>query len=126
MSRPLVDRRQRRRQKRAFLVAVVAVVGYGLFVGDYRAHHLGLLYLDERRTEDRIAELRRDHADLSAQHDAFENDLFTLESLARRKGMIRPGDLVYRIVPVPAEADSLARPDPLRADSSAEQSRPDR
>lgn len=126
MSRPLVDRRQRRRQKRAFLVAVAAVVGYGLFVGDYRPHHLGLLYLDERRTEERIAELRRDHADLSAQHDALENDLFTLESLARRKGMIRPGDLVYRIVPVPADADSLAPPDPLRADSNAQQSRPDR
>ncbi len=125
MSRPLADRRQRRRQKRAFLAAVAALVGYGLFVGDHRPHHLGLLYLEERRTEEQIAELRRDHADLTAQRDAFEDDLFTLEALARRKGMIRPGDVVYRIVPVPADVDSLAPPNPLRADSSAQQSRAD-
>ncbi len=126
MSRPLADRRQRRRQKRAFLVAVAALVGYGLFVGDHRPHHLGLLYLEQRRTEERIAELRSDHADLSSQRDALEDDPFTIETLARRKGMIRPGDLVYRIVPVPAEADSLAPPNPLPADSSAQQNRPQR
>jgi len=123
VSRPLADRRQRRRQKRTFLVAVAALIGYAFFVGDHRPHHLGLLYLEERRTEERIAELRREHAELSVREEALENDPFTLETLARRKGLIRPGDLVYRIVPVPAEPDSLVPQNHLRADSSGQENR---
>lgn len=124
MSRKLADRRARRRQKLVFWGLFAALLGYGVFVGDQRPHHLLMLHLEEKGTRDRIAELRREQADLQARHGRLMKDSFALESLAREKGLARPGELVYRIIPVPpavhrATAESLAALAKERADSIA-------
>lgn len=118
----LADRRQRRQQKAIFWALVLAFLGYGLFIGDHRPYHLGVLYLEEMRTEREIARLRQENLQLNSRHERLESDAFALESLAREKGMVRRGDVVYRIVPVPpdvaeAAAESLA----ARAESLAAQ-----
>lgn len=110
---PRKPRRHRRRQRALFLALVAGLVVYGLFGGDHRPHHLLLLALEERETKARIAELDRRNRDLEEKHARLDEDPFTLESLAREKGMIRPGDVVYRIVTVPPgvreeAAESLA------------------
>lgn len=121
----LADRRQRRARRIGFWVAVAAIVGYLFFVGDQRPHHLLLLWLEERRAEERIATLEAERRDLAAEAERLSSDSLALEALARQKGMVRPGDLVYRIVPVPpdvrqAAAESLAaRAARLAADSLA-------
>ena len=124
MSRKLADRRSRRRQKLAFWGIVVLLLGFGFLVGDQRPHHLLMLHVEEGRTQERIAELRDEHAELEARHERLMEDAFALESLAREKGLTRPGELVYRIIPVPpdvhrATAESLAALARQRADSLA-------
>lgn len=109
----MADRRQRRRQKLLFWGLVAALIGYGLFVGDHRPHHLALLYFQEQRTKAQAEDLAERNRALAAERERLARDAFALESLAREKGMIRRGDLVYRIVPVPpgvreAAAESLA------------------
>lgn len=113
MTRGITDRKQRRRQRLLFWALAAAVVGYGLFVGDQRPHHLAFLWVQERRAEDRIAALNTQNRELLARRDRLQEDSLALESLAREKGMVRPGDIVYRILPVPpgvreAAAESLA------------------
>ena len=124
MSRKLADRRSRRRQKLAFWGIVVLLLAFGVLVGDQRPYHLLMLHLEEKRTAERITELRGEQAELEARHERLMKDAFALESLAREKGLARPGELVYRIIPVPpdvhrAAAESLAALARQRADSLA-------
>ena len=122
----LADRRQRRRQKALFLALVIGLVGYGVFVGDHRPWHLAMLWIEQGRSDERIAALDRENQALQAERQRLADDDYALEQLAREKGMVRPGDIVYRIVPVPAGvretvAESLAaragRQEEARADS---------
>ena len=111
--RGLTDRKQRRRQRLLFLALAAGVVVYGLFAGDQRPHHLAFLWLQEQRADDRIAELQEQNRELLARRARLQEDSLALESLAREKGMVRPGDIVYRILPMPpgvreAAAESLA------------------
>ncbi len=111
--RRLVDRRQRRRQKLAFWGLVGLFVAYLLLIGDHRPHHLALLWLEEQRTHEDMARSKAENDSLRERRRRLEKNAFALESLARDKGMVRPGDVVYRIVPVPpgfrtTPADSAA------------------
>ena len=122
----LADRRQRRRQKALFLGLALALLSYGIFVGDHRPWHLAMLWVEQGQTEARIAALKRENQELRMERQRLSSDDYTLEQLAREKGLVRPGDMVYRIVPVPAGvretvAESLAaraaRIEAARADS---------
>ena len=122
----LADRRQRRRQKALFLALALGLVGYGVFVGDHRPWHLAMLWTEQARTDERIAALENENRMLQGERRRLADDDYALEQLAREKGMVRPGDIVYRIVPVPADvretvAESLAaraaRQESARADS---------
>jgi cell division protein FtsB len=97
----LADRRQRRRQKALFLGIAIALVGYGVFVGDHRPWHLAMLWIEQGQTEERIDALKRENRELLGERQRLSDDDYALEQLAREKGMVRPGDMVYRIVPVP-------------------------
>ncbi|HEY7472043.1 MAG TPA: septum formation initiator family protein [Gemmatimonadota bacterium] len=133
MTKKLADRRQRRRQKALFVGVALALLGYGIFAGDHRPWHLALLWLEQGRTEERIADLERENRALTSERDSLSDDDYALEKLAREKGMVRPGDIVYRIVPVPpgvreAVAESLtaraalqaaARVDSMRAEAAS-------
>ncbi|HET6618001.1 MAG TPA: septum formation initiator family protein [Gemmatimonadota bacterium] len=132
MTKKLADRRQRRRQKALFVGLVLALLGYGLFVGDHRPWHLAMLWMKQGETEERIQALERENRGLTRERARLSDDDYALEQLAREKGMVRPGDIVYRIVPVPpgvrqAVAESLtaraalqaaARVDSLRAEAA--------
>ena len=112
-TRKLADRRQRRTRRALFWALAAGLLAYGLFAGDHRPHHLALLWLEERRTEERIEELAAEREELEERLASVEGDPLALEALAREKGMVRPGDLVYRIVPVSPDvrreaAESLA------------------
>ena len=123
----LADRRQRRRQRALFLAILGLLVAYALFVGDYRPHHLAILFLEQRRTNAELADLQAERETLLETRRRLSLDPFALEALAREKGMIHPGDRVYRIVPVPEElrrskSDSLVTgvaPAPAGAPASA-------
>ena len=109
----LADRRQRLRQKALFWGLAAALLGYGIFVGDHRPWHLAMLWVEQGQTEERIEALKRENRELLGDRQRLSDDDFALEQLAREKGMVRPGDIVYRIVPVPpgvreAVAESLA------------------
>ncbi|HUP19434.1 MAG TPA: septum formation initiator family protein [Gemmatimonadota bacterium] len=107
-TRKLADRRQRRTRRALFWALAAVLLGYGLFAGDHRPHHLALLWLEERRTEERIEELATQRSELEERLAAVEGDPLALEELAREKGMVRPGDLVYRIVPLSLEVRKAA------------------
>ncbi|MFN2383492.1 MAG: septum formation initiator family protein [Gemmatimonadota bacterium] len=112
-ARRLADRTQRRRQKALFWGLVAGIAGYAMLAGDHRPYHLAMLYLEEKRSAARIGELRAEQRQLAAEEARLAGDSLALETLAREKGMIQPGDLVYRIVTVPpgvreAAAESLA------------------
>jgi cell division protein FtsB len=122
----LAARRQRRRQKALFIALALGLVGYGVFVGDHRPWHLAMLWIEQARTDERIAALEVENRTLQGERRRLADDDYALEQLAREKGMVRPGDIVYRIVPVPAGvretvAESLAaraaRQEAARADS---------
>jgi cell division protein FtsB len=122
----LADRRQRRRQKALFLALVLGLVGYGIFAGDHRPWHLAMLWIEQGRTDERVAALEGENRALQGERRRLADDDYALEQLAREKGMVRPGDIVYRIVPVPpgvreTVAESLAaraaRQEAARADS---------
>ena len=122
----LADRRQRRNQKALFVALVLGLLGYGVFVGDHRPWHLAMLWIEQARTDERIATLEDENRALQDERRRLADDDYALEQLAREKGMVRPGDIVYRIVPVPAGvretvAESLAaraaRQEAARADS---------
>ncbi|MDX1623243.1 MAG: septum formation initiator family protein [Gemmatimonadota bacterium] len=129
-SRRLGSRRQRRRRRFAFWALVLALLVYAFFVGDHRPHHLALLWLEERETEARIDSLRAEGDSLRTALERVRGDSTVLETLAREKGMIRPGDLVYRIVRVPpsvreAAAESLAVMEARRVEADTVPEAPD-
>ena len=122
----LADRRQRRRQKALFVALALGLLGYGVFVGDHRPWHIAMLWIEQDRADERIAALEEENQALQGERRRLADDDYALEQLAREKGMVRPGDIVYRIVPVPTGvretvAESLAaraaRQESARADS---------
>ena len=84
----------------AALAAVLLAIWFGLQGGEYATTDL----LDLRRREDStradVTRLRRVVDSLQKEATAIETDLRTQERVARERfGMIRRGELLYRLVP---------------------------
>jgi cell division protein FtsB len=86
---------------RALLIAVLFIIGFIFIAGD-----VGLLKVwgAQRQMQNlraKITELESKNALLGAEIDRLKSDSFTIEKVAREKyGYLKPGDKVYRIVPM--------------------------
>lgn len=96
--------RERRRQKIVFWGVVVLLLAYAVLGGDYKLHHLIFLTAEKDRVAWRIDELKTENAMLARQQRRLEGDTLLLEQLAREKGMKKPGEIIYRLVPLISRA----------------------
>lgn len=97
-----------------FPAVVLLAAYYAVFGGEYSLLELRRARAAEERERRELAELERQIDSLRAWADSMEVDPVTLERLARERfGMIREGEVLYRIVePDTATVDSVgADPD---------------
>ena len=86
------------------IIAAIFLVGglvFGLFGGEYRAIDWWKLKRQVRDEQAAIADLRLEIDSLRAYAESLETNRATQERVARERfGMIRDGEIVYRIEPV--------------------------
>jgi cell division protein FtsB len=92
--------------KRLIFPALIGLsIYFALFGGEYSVFEVGRVRAERIEMEQRLVELERANDCLRAWAEALEADSATIERLAReRYGMIRPGEVLYRIT---RSADSL-------------------
>ena len=85
--------------KRLILPVLIGLsVYFALFGGEYSVFEVGRVRAEKVELEQRLVELEQANDCLRAWADALETDSATIERLAReRYGMIRPGEVLYRI-----------------------------
>jgi cell division protein FtsB len=87
-------------------LAVVAMAGFAVEGGEYGTVDLLKLKAQVRGERDSIVSLRSEVDSLARLEQALKTDPATQERVAREVfGMIRPGELLYQVVP----ADSARR-----------------
>ena len=92
---------------RALLIAVLLIIGFIFIAGDVGLLKVWGAQRQMKSLRMKISELETKNALLSAEIDRLKSDSFTIEKVAREKyGYLRPGDKVYRIVPIPEKAES--------------------
>lgn len=91
---------------RALLIAVLFIIGFIFIAGDVGLLKVWGAQRQMSSLRSKIVELEGKNALLSAEIDRLRNDSFTIEKVAREKyGYLRPGDKVYRIVPMDEKAE---------------------
>ena len=91
---------------RALLIAVLVIIGFIFIAGDVGLLKVWGAQRQMRNLRSKIAALESQNALLSAEIDRLRSDSFTIEKVAREKyGYLKPGDKVYRIVPMPEKAE---------------------
>jgi cell division protein FtsB len=95
--------------KRFILPALIGLAAYfAVFGGEYSLLEVRGARAEREDLERRLAEVERVNDSLRAWGDALEADSATIERVAReRYGMIREGEVLYRITPPPDSADNL-------------------
>jgi cell division protein FtsB len=84
----------------AALAALVFALYFGIQGGEYGTTDLLALRHQESSERDQVVRLRHVVDSLGREADAIEHDLRTQERVARERfGMIRRGELLYRLVP---------------------------
>jgi cell division protein FtsB len=87
---------------RALLFAVLVIIGFIFIAGDVGLLKVWGAQRQMQNLRSKITELEGKNALLSAEIDHLRSDSFTIEKVAREKyGYLKPGDMVYRIVPIP-------------------------
>ncbi len=89
--------------KRFILPALIGLAAYfAVFGGEYSLLEVRRARAERVEEAERLAELTRVNDSLRAWGDSLEADSATIERLAReRYGMIRDGEVLYRIAPPP-------------------------
>ena len=81
-------------------LTALAMAGFAREGGDYGTHHVLALRRQVRDETTRIAQLRREVDSLARIEHALKTDSATQERAAREVyGMIRPGEMLYQVVP---------------------------
>ena len=84
----------------AALAALVFALYFGIQGGEYGTTDLLALRRQESSERSQVLRLRHVVDSLEREADAIEHDLRTQERVARERfGMIRRGELLYRLVP---------------------------
>ena len=93
-----------------FPALVLLALYYAVFGGEYSVFEVRRAHSERTESAAQLAELTAEVEALRARADSLESDPAVLERIAREKfGMIRDGELLYRVVPaqdpdVPDEA----------------------
>jgi cell division protein FtsB len=91
---------------RALLIAVLFIIGFIFIAGDVGLLKVWGAQRQMKNLKSKISELENKNALLSAEIARLKGDPFTIEKVAREKyGYLRPGDKVYRIVPIPEKTE---------------------
>ncbi len=91
---------------RALLIAVLFIIGFIFIAGDVGLLKVWGAQRQVKSLRSKITELETKNALLSAEIARLKADPFTIEKVAREKyGYLRPGDKVYRIVPIPEKPE---------------------
>ncbi len=95
--------------KRFVLPALIGLAAYfAVFGGEYSLFEVRRARAERAEQAERLAEVERVNDSLRALGDSLEADSATIERVAReRYGMIRDGEILYRIAPPP---DTTADP----------------
>ena len=85
--------------KRFILPALIGLsVYFALFGGEYSVFEVRRVRAERVELEERLVALEQTNDCLRAWAEALQSDSATIERLAReRYGMIRPGEVLYRI-----------------------------
>jgi cell division protein FtsB len=91
---------------RALLIAVLLIIGFIFIAGDVGMLKVWSAQRQLQNLRSKITELESKNALLSAEIDRLKSDSFAIEKVAREKyGYLKPGDMVYRIVPLPEKME---------------------
>ena len=113
--------------KRLILPVLIGLsVYFALFGGEYSVFEVRRVRAERVELEQRLVELEQANDCLRAWADVLETDSATIERLAReRYGMIRPGEVLYRITgPSDSAPTDAASNDAVASDAAATDSAP--
>ncbi len=90
-------------RKKLFLILVIIESLFLLFWGIKSYYTINLSQKEIRKVEEKLEQLKLENQRLKEQMNSLE-DPFYLEKMAREKlGLAKEGEIVYKILPVPAE-----------------------
>jgi len=90
-------------RKKLFLILVIIESLFLLFWGIKSYYTINLSQKEIRKVEEKLEQLKLENQRLKEQINSLE-DPFYLEKMAREKlGLAKEGEIVYKILPVPAE-----------------------
>lgn len=90
-------------RKKLFLILVIIESLFLLFWGIKNYYTINLSQKEIRKVEEKLEQLKLENQRLKEQMNSLE-DPFYLEKMAREKlGLAKKGEIVYKILPAPAE-----------------------
>ena len=94
------------RLARIILAGVLILIGTVFFLSDVGLWNLWKAQKQIKTVAGQIGELEQKNIAMQNEIDRLKTDPFAIEKVAReRYGYLRPGDRVYRIITLPAEAN---------------------